>query len=301
MTTEIMGDQISLPVIREMSSIDHFQAAILGASWIQSMQNARHTKDRRIGRPRNDVIDSLAPGTIGHKRLSPAIKSVTPSVDPATSENIEFHRFWTEPPDSPGIQSANAEGGLDMAVNVDRLIHVELAIHPPAKRVQDVVGVFGTEPAQHNPRLIGFAVAVGILEMQQFGAVRHIDPAIPRFDPGGNQQSFGKDRGFVRDSIAVGIFQNQNLIRRLLSRCNLRINLGSGNPEPALGIKIHLNRLMNPRICREQVDFEPFRQHKRFPFFFGIRNRNLFQFPLGECGRAERHRQNEDPTGTRPP
>ena len=158
MTTEIMGDQISLPVIREMSSIDHFQAAILGASWIQSMQNARHTKDRRIGCPRNDVIDSLAPGTIGHKRLSPAIKSVTPSVDPAPSENIEFHRFWTEPPDSPGIQSANAEGGLDMAVNVDRLIHVELAIHPPAKRVQDVVGVFGTEPAQHNPRLIGFAV-----------------------------------------------------------------------------------------------------------------------------------------------
>ena len=56
-------------------------------------------------------------------------------------------------------------------MNVDRLVHVEHAVHPPAERVEDVMRVLGAEPAEHDARLIGLAVAVGVLEMQHLGRI----------------------------------------------------------------------------------------------------------------------------------
>ncbi len=61
---------------------------------------------------------------------------VAPRVDEAACEDLELLGFGAELPDTPGVQVPDSVRRLDVAVNVDGLVHVEHAIRPPAQRVQ---------------------------------------------------------------------------------------------------------------------------------------------------------------------
>jgi hypothetical protein len=63
-------------------------------------------------------------------------------------------------------------------MNVDALIHVQLPIVTPAQGMENVMGIFGAEPAEHDASLVGDAVAVGILEMKQFRAGGDVGAAV---------------------------------------------------------------------------------------------------------------------------
>ena len=280
MSTEVVSDQIPLPVVRQMSAIHNFQSAILRAARIQSMQNSRNPCDGRVRCPRHNVVDPFTPGAIRRKRLPPAIKCMTPGIHPAAGKNFQLHRLGTELPDPPGIQPSNTMGSFDVTVNVDRLVHVQHAIHAPAERMQDVVSIFRSKTTQHDPRFISLVITVGILEMNDFGAVGDIGSAIPRFNAGRDQEPIGKDGRLVSGSITIGIFEDQDLVRCLLSGGNLRIDLRRCHPQSAARVKVDLDRLVQLGICGEQIDFKSFRKHKRLTFLFRIRNWNVFEFSL---------------------
>ena len=59
------------------------------------------------------------------------------------------------------------------------------------------------KPERTTRRRVGLAVAVGVLEVDQFGAVGDVGAAVARLDAGGDQQAVGEDGGLVGLAVAV--------------------------------------------------------------------------------------------------
>ena len=171
-----------------------------------------------------------------------------------------------------------------MAVNIDRLIHIQHAVHSPAERMQDVVRIFSPKTTQHDPRLVCLVVAVRVLEMDNFRTVGNVGAAIPRFNTGRDQQAISKHCRLVGGSVTISIFEDQDLVRCLLSGGNLRIDLRRRDPQPPASVEVDLDRFVQLRIGSKQIDFESFWKHKRLAFLFGIGNRNVFQVSLSVDG-----------------
>ncbi len=118
------------------------------------------------------------------------------------------------------------------------------------------MGIFGAKPGEHDAPLVGLAVPIGIFEMEQLCALAHISSAISRFNSRRDQQPIGKDRGFIGFAFACRVFEDQDLIIRNLTRGYLRINGGTGHPQPPLGIEVDLNRLSEERVFCPQGNLE---------------------------------------------
>ena len=64
-----------------------------------------------------------------------------------------------------------------MGSNVVALQHVEQTVRPPAQPVQGVVGVFCTKPGEQDFLAIGFAIAIGVRQMNQLLGMGNIGAA----------------------------------------------------------------------------------------------------------------------------
>jgi hypothetical protein len=73
--------------------------------------------------------------------------------------------------------------------------------------------VLGAEAAEHDTTIGEDAVGVGLGEVQEFGAGADEDAAeVVRSDAGGDQETVGDDAGDVGDAIAVGVFEEDDLV-----------------------------------------------------------------------------------------
>src|SRR5262245_20493530 len=102
--------------------------------------------------------------------------------------------------------------------------------------------VAGAEAAQQHAPLIRFAIAVGVFEKQQFGAVADVGASVSEFEAGGNHQAVSKHGGLVAAPVAVGVFEDEQFVVRHLSRLNLWINRASNDPQASARIEANLNR-----------------------------------------------------------
>ena len=103
-------------------------------------------------------------------------------------------------------------GRFDMAMDINRLIEIEHAVIAPPQGVQDVVGVFGAEAREDDAGRVGLAVAVGVFEVQELGAVGHVGTAVAGLDAGGDQQPAGEDGRRVGPAVVVAILDDQHLV-----------------------------------------------------------------------------------------
>ena len=76
-------------------------------------------------------------------------------------------------------------GRLDMAMDIDRLVEVEHPVEAPPQGVEDVMRILGAEAREDDAGPVGLAVAVGVLEVEELGAVGHIAPPSPGSMPVG--------------------------------------------------------------------------------------------------------------------
>ena len=113
------------------------------------------------------------------------------------------------------------------------------------------MGILRAKAGHHDPPIVGFAVAIRVLQVEQLSALADIDAAVTRLDSGGDEQVVGEHGRLVRLPIVVGVIKNDHLVRRHLAGKDLRINLRTGHPQPALGIEVHLDRLGQERVLRE--------------------------------------------------
>ena len=130
-----------------------------------------------------------------------------------------------------------------MTMNINRLIHIKLAIPAPPQRMQNMMGILRPEPRQHNFPEVRLAVAINILEVKQFRTICDIRPAIAWLDARWDQQPVRKHRRLIRLAIPIHVLEHDDLIIRLLPWCDLRIDLRRRDPEPPPGVEIHLDRL----------------------------------------------------------
>ena len=68
------------------------------------------------------------------------------------------------------------------------------------------------KPERTTRRRVGLAVAVGVVEVEQLGAVGDVGAAVAGLDPGGDQQPVGEDGGLVGLAVAVGVFEDHDLV-----------------------------------------------------------------------------------------
>ena len=115
-------------------------------------------------------------------------------------------------------------GRFEMAVDINRLVEIELPIATPMQGMQNVMRVFGPEAGEDHPPFIGFAIPVRVTEEKELRALPHIDPSIARLDAGRDQQAFGKDRRTVHLPVIVRIFEDQHLVFRFLAGPDLGID-----------------------------------------------------------------------------
>ena len=75
-----------------------------------------------------------------------------------------------------------------------------------------MVCVSSAEATENDSPMVCLAVTIGIGQMEKICAVAKIDTIVSQRDPLGYMQVVGKHLGFVRTSIAIGVFQNDDLV-----------------------------------------------------------------------------------------
>jgi hypothetical protein len=174
----------------------------------------------------------------------------------------------------------------------------------PSEGVQQVVRVFGAKAREHDPPLVGLPIAIQVAEMEELGAIGHVGPVrVVGNNAGGNQQPLREDGRLVGPPIEIGIFQDEDFVAGLLARKDVRIDFAGGNPQPALGIEVHLDRFGQERLGRPEVDFQTLSQAERLALQLRIGVGNGFQVALRQGGRHDGRDQprRQDGTETRKP
>ena len=181
MGPEIVGDGRALPSLGEVVAVNQFQAAVFGiAARADAFQRPGGSGVGEVHRAGHAVVDAMGTGSVGEERLAVAIEIVSPRIAEPAQEDFQFQGLGAQVPDAGAVEPSHPVRGLDMAMDVNRLIHVQLAVVSPAEGMQHVMSVFGAESRQHDFAAIGLAVAVGIGEVQQQGVLRDVDAPVAR-------------------------------------------------------------------------------------------------------------------------
>ena len=256
-SAEIGGDKVALPVGGKVRAVHDFETGefrvVAGAD---ACELAAGRSEREVSRAGNRPADALVTGAVGDERLAEGIKLVAPGVDPAAVENFQAVIPRIETENTAGREAHDAVGCLRLRARVNGLGEIETAVGAPAERVDVVVRVLGAEAAEDDAALVGLAVAVGVAQVEEFGALRDVDPAIAGGEPGGDKQAVGEDRGFIGAARAGGIFKDDDFIGGSLAGLNLRINFGASDPEATLWVEVHLDRFIEQGIFGPERDLK---------------------------------------------
>src|SRR5260370_39104724 len=111
--------------------------------------------------------------------------------------------------------------------------------------------IFGPETRQDYAAGIRFAGTFGVFEMEYFRAVGDVDAAIAGNYGRRDEQPFREDRALVGLADSLRVLQHVNLVVGNLLRRKLWIGFGSRAPEPAFGVPVDPDRLLDYRIGGE--------------------------------------------------
>ena len=268
---EVAGDRVALPVRAEERAVDEFESAELrvGAG-ADAADEAAGAFGGREGRARESPMHAGAIGAGGEEGLAGGVLLLTPGVDEALRVDFETFGVRVVGESHAGVGAHEAPRGLKVRVDVDRLMEVEATIDAPVQRVDDMMGVFGAEAAEHDATVGEDAVGVRVGKVQEFGAGADIDAAeVVGGDAGGDEQAVGDDAGDVGDAVVVGVFEQDHLVvaggrtelggiaghlRGEVFRVNLRVGVGGRDPQAAGGVPIHVDGLLEERVLGEERD-----------------------------------------------
>lgn len=89
---------------------------------------------------------------------------------------------------------------------------VELVIESVAEVGRAGMGVAGAPAGEDNLADVRFVVAVGVFQKEGFGGVVNVDASVCEGERGGDVEAIGKDGDLVAASIAIGVFEDFDLI-----------------------------------------------------------------------------------------
>ena len=123
--------------------------------------------------------------------------------------------------------------------------------------VGGVVGVGGVEAAD-DPRLdVVVVVAVGVLEVEDVGALRDDYSLPPELEAGGVMEIASEGLHLVGAAVAVGVLEDQELVVHRLVRPPVRVGRPGRDPQASLRVEGHLHRidqLREHRLVGDKLD-----------------------------------------------
>ena len=106
-----------------------------------------------------------------------------------------------------------------------------------------MVGIGGVEAShERNPHVVD-VVAVGVLQVFDTRRQRHDHALPPELERDRIVEVVGEGLHAIGFPVAVGVFQDQDLVLHLFVRPPVRVALPGGHPEPAFGIEAHRHRI----------------------------------------------------------
>ena len=75
--------------------------------------------------------------------------------------------------------------------------------------------------------------------MHKIRAFTDVSAEVTEREPRRHVESIGENRGFVGTAVAIGVFENDELVVGNLAGLELGVSQGAQDPEPAAGIPLH--------------------------------------------------------------
>ena len=172
----------------------------------------------------------------------------------------------------------------------------------PAEGVEmSLAGLVPAEAGQDHFAGVGFAVAVGVLHVDQVRRDADIDATVPTGQSGGIVQVIGKDRPLVVPAVAIGVGQHDNPPAALGPRGGVGVVFGEfDDPKPAVLVELHAHGGLNERLGGNQFGAKARAENKRLAFLL----RRLWRNPqhggvdfrcLGGSARGENRQDQQQP------
>ena len=125
----------------------------------------------------------------------------------------------------------------------DTLLEVERPRRIKRKAVARVVRVGGVEPADERRLDVVPIVAIGVFEVDHARSLRHDHALPPEFKPDRVVEVAGERLHAVCFSVAVGVFEDEELVIHRFVGPPVRIHGPRCHPEPPLRVEAHLHRI----------------------------------------------------------
>ena len=271
MRTEVARDRVALPIGAEERAVDELESAELRiGTRADAADEATGTFGGREGCAGEGPVHAGTVGARSEEGLAGGVFLLAPGVDESLGVDFEAFGVRVVGEGDARVGAHEAPRSLEVRVNVDRLVEVETAIDAPVQRVDDMVGVFGAEAAQHDATIGEDAVGICFREVKELGAGADVDAAeVVRRDAGRDEQSVRDDTGDVGDAVTIGVFQEDDLVVAgggaelggisghlcgEVFRVDLRVGVGGRDPEAAGGVPVHVDRLLEERVLGEECD-----------------------------------------------
>ena len=127
------------------------------------------------------------------------------------------------------------------------LAHPERSVRTVADRVHELVGIAHAEPRHKDLGLVGFAIAIGIRELDQSVEITDQDGSVAdvigeRLDALDHREPFSETDRLVGLAIAIGVLEAEDIVARLHAGDGLRIGRRTADIQTSLGVPRHLGR-----------------------------------------------------------
>src|SRR5947208_9615852 len=99
---------------------------------------------------------------------------MSPWIAKSAKKDTQLQRGRAQMPDTAAVKPLDSVRRFKVAMDVNGLVEIELAIGSPVQGVHHVMRIFSAEAGEHDAFLIRFAVAIRVLEMHQFVALTHV-------------------------------------------------------------------------------------------------------------------------------
>ena len=259
----VEDDEVALHRLGEVATREELGAADGPRAHVAGLRRllGLHRREVLLGRERRPVV-RLATGRVEDDVAAPLVEDVAVGIREVERDvGFELPRPRLEPVDAAVVLARDrAPRRFDRRAMEDAFLHVERAAAIEREAVDRVVRVGGVEPVQEDFLGVVLVVAVRVLEEDQVRLLCEEHAAVPELEAGRVVQVAREHRALVGLAVAVGVFEDDQLVVHRRLRLPVGIVLPGRDPQPSLGVERHLHRvdqLGELLLGGEELDLQP--------------------------------------------
>ena len=106
--------------------------------------------------------------------------------------------------------------------------------------------VAGSKASQNRATGIRLTIPIRVREVKKVVTLANVSAAITDCETGRHVQAAGENRLFIGTAVAVGVFEDDQLIVRIIGGDDLWVCQGGEHPQPPCWIPVHANGVGDP-------------------------------------------------------